>query len=29
MFSWDGDLEAIKIIPRYWGDDVAQRIKRI
>lgn len=29
MFSWDGDLEAIRIIRRYWGDDIAQQIKRI
>lgn len=28
MISWDGDLEAIKIIIARWGADVARKIKR-
>lgn len=28
MISWDGDLEAIKIIIDIWGADVARKIKR-
>ena len=29
MYNWDGDEEAIKLILDYWGEDVAQGIKRI
>lgn len=28
MYAWDGDLEAIKIIIRYWGADIARTIIR-
>lgn len=28
MIAWDGDLEAIKLIIAYWGEDVARTIKR-
>ena len=26
--SWDGDLEAIRLVASIWGEDVARRIKR-
>lgn len=28
MYAWDGDVEAMKIVIKYWGVDVAKTIKR-
>ena len=28
MFAWDGDKEAVEIIIRHWGKDVAKSLKR-
>lgn len=28
MYDWDGDLEAMRLVIRYWGVDVAKKIKR-
>ena len=29
MIAWDGDLDAIRIIERIWGEETARNIKRI
>lgn len=29
MFSWDGDKDAMAVIRRYWGDDIAEKITRL
>ena len=29
MFSWDGDLEAINIIRRFWDDKIAESLCRL
>lgn len=29
MFSWDGDKDAMAVIRRYWGDEIAEKITRL
>lgn len=29
MYNWDGDEEALLVIIRYWGEDVARTIHRV
>ena len=29
MYNWDGDEEALLLIVKYWGEDVARTIRRV